>query len=361
MNEFSFILVWIAVFAVLMIFFPFSKPEVVMGATRMRWGVVSALVLFFPIFHLAAYGPAFGDTGVYLYNFEKVPATWGELIPYVERVNSGKGFVLFEGALKIFFGSDKNILLVALALIHSLVVVFLYRTYSDNYLLSIYLFVASTCHISWMMNGRRQFLAAVIIYAATPIMIRKKYVWSVCIILLASLIHTSALIMLPVVFIVTGKSWNRRTLLFIIAAAIATYVLGKNPVLMDIFLEGTEYEGTMQLYQSVGDNGANPIRVLVNAVPLLIALRGRDRVRWDDDPILNFCINMSVINLGFFLVAMVTSGIMVGRLPGYTNLYNYILLPNILPKVFDRDAEGQVIFVMVFLYLIYFWISGGAG
>ena len=54
-----------------------------------------------------------------------------------------------------------------LALVHSVPVVLIFRKYSENYLMTIFLFVAGSYHVGWMMNGLRQFMAVVIIFAAT--------------------------------------------------------------------------------------------------------------------------------------------------------------------------------------------------
>ena len=93
--------------------------------------------------------------------------------------------------------------------------------------MSLYLFVASGCHIAWMMNGLRQFLAVSIIMAATPLMLKRKYVPLIGVILLAATVHSSALIMIPIIFIVQGKAWNKKTLLFIGVTIVLTYVYVK--------------------------------------------------------------------------------------------------------------------------------------
>ena len=46
-----------------------------------------------------------------------------------------------------------------LASIQAIILVTIYRKYSTNYLLSIFLFIASTDYLSWMFNGVRQFAA----------------------------------------------------------------------------------------------------------------------------------------------------------------------------------------------------------
>ena len=222
-------------------------------------------------------------------------------------------------------------------------------------MVSAYLFVASGCNIAWMMNGLRQFLAVAIVFAGTGFIIRKKLIPAIVLILIAATVHMSALIMLPVVFIVQGKAWNKKTLLYIFAAVIAMFVFSRRVDLMDALLEGTEYEGSIETWQSLGDTGVHPIRVAVNAVPVILAFYARRAISRKNDSMLNICVNMAIINVGIYLIAMVTSGIMIGRLPIYVTLYTYILLPYLVYSVdwggYNMLIRGGLI-VGYFLYYL---------
>jgi hypothetical protein len=206
-----------------------------------------------------------------------------------------------------------------------------------------------------MMNGLRQFLAVAIVFAGTGYFVKKRMLPALALILIAATIHTSALVMLPVVFIVQGKAWNRKTLLYIFVAVIAMFVFSRRVDLMDALLEGTEYEGTIETWQSLGDTGVHPFRVVVNAVPVILAFYARRVISRKNDPVLNICVNMAIINVGIYLIAMVTSGIMIGRLPIYVTLYTYILLPYLVYSVdwggYNMLIRGGLI-VGYFLYYL---------
>ena len=99
---------------------------------------------------------------------------------------------------------------------HGLSLLFVYRKYSPEYLVSIFLFIASADYISWMFNGIRQFTAVTLIFAATTLILKKKYLPVLLIVLLASTVHQSALLMIPFILIAYGKAWNKKTLLFVL-------------------------------------------------------------------------------------------------------------------------------------------------
>ena len=178
-------------------------------------------------------------------------------------------------------------------------------------------------------------------------------------ILLASTFHVTALLMIPVVFIVQGKAWNEKTVFYIVVSLIAMYIFDRYTGVMDFMLKGTEFEGAVENWQAIGDDGVNPIRVFVNAIPMLLAFLGRNHIKYENDTMLNICVNMSVITTGLYLVAMVTSGIMVGRLPIYTSLYNLILLPNLIPKMFNENSERMVRVLMIGFYMLYYMMEVG--
>lgn len=232
--------------------------------------------------------------------------------------------------------------------------IFLENTRTIIYYHYIYLFIASGCHIAWMMNGLRQFLAVSIVLLATPFIIKRKYFLSIIIILVAASVHTSAVVMIPIIFIVQGKPWNRRTILFIFLSIIMMYLFSRYTWLLDKMFENTEYAGVMSTAEEMGDNGVNPIRVLVNSIPVLLSLIGKKYLDIDNNPVINICVNMSIITMGMYLIAMVTSGIMLGRLPIYTSLYSFVLLPYIINRILTKNSAKLVNILMILFYFLYY-------
>ena len=54
---------------------------------------------------------------------------------------------------------------------------------------------------------------------------------------------------------------------------------------------------------------------------------------------------MSVICAGIYFLGIFTSGILVGRLPIYFELYNLILLPYLLKECFTKESS-KIMFVL---------------
>ena len=111
------------------------------------------------------------------------------------------------------------------------------------------------------------------------------------------------------------------------------------------------------------DDGANPIRIFISAIPVVIAFVGRKKIESVNNPLINICVNMSVFTMLTYFVATFTNGIGTGRLPIYTDLFNLILIPYLAKNVFDEKISKNIKTFFILLYIAYFGygiIFGGA-
>ena len=356
MSEFLLIMVWFALVAIMYVGLPVQQYEMVNGerVSRTRW--LFAILLFAPVIYMVTTrSNAIGDTYAYEHLFKVLPNTWGELIKYIPSVNKDKGFSILGGIIKIIFGESTVVYFFVLALIQGLALIYIYRKYSINYCLSMFLFIASTDYLSWMYNGIRQFTAVTIIFAATPLMLKKKWIPLISIILLASTIHGSALLMLPIVFIVQGRAWNKKTILLTIACVLAFTFADQFTDILDTLLSDTQYTNVVSDWQSLNDDGTNIVRVIVYSIPALLSFVGRKWIIYENDPTINICTNMSIISAALYLVSAGTSGVFLGRLPIFTSLYGYVLLPYLIDRMFTKESSKLMKIIMIGLYLAFYY------
>lgn len=351
------ILVWIGVIAVLIQFINFKRPELVFGEWTLRYYWVFSFVVFLPVIWMAGSRGIIGDTAVYITRYKSMPTSFADIPAYARTLKKDAGFYIFAAILHVIFGDNTLYYFMTLAIIQGIAIVYLYRKYSPEYVFSIFLFIASSDYISWMFNGIRQFMAVSIILFATSFMVRRKYIPAVLIILIASSMHRSALLMIPIMIIGTGRAWNKRTLLFIAAVLLAIIYVGQFTSLLDDALENTQYANVISDYTSWGDDGTNPLRVLVYSVPALISFYGRRIIEEKGDALVNFCANMSIVSAGLYLISMATSGIFIGRLPIYASLYAYILLPWEIEHVFSEGARRVVRLIAVAGYIGFYYVQ----
>lgn len=322
-----------------------------------KWGIISVLISVAPLICWAAFRTSgWGDTGAYRELFYMVPQSLNEIPSYMETVTKDKGFTVLTIVLKSIWSNTSGFYFFVIAAIQLLSLALVYRKYSYDYWFSLFVFIATTDYMSWCHNGVRQFLAVMIIFAASKWIFEKKYVPLVILIFLASTIHGSALLMIPIVFIVQGRAGNKKTLLCIIAVLVALIFVEQFTNILDILLSDTQYTNVVTDWTTGGDDGTNPIRVLVYSVPTILAFFGKKYIDAADDNVINVCTNMSIVSTALALLSMGTSGIFIGRLPIYCSLYaNGILLPWEIKSIFTKDSAAIVKGVAFVLYSLFFY------
>ena len=357
-NGYILILIWAAVIAAVAYMAPEAvyRTELVNGEKVRRVTPLFAVVVVLPLVIWAGYRGNIGDTGAYIKAFkEDMPTTFAGISSYMDTVTKDHGFYFVSAVVKCIIGNRYILYFIIIAAVQCLLLFRIYRKYSSSYVICFFLFIVSTDYISWIFNGTRQFVAATITMACFPWILEKKYIRAVIGILIASLFHQSALLVIPFVFIVQGKAWNSKTLLFILAVIVAVVFTDRFTDILDNMLAETQYQNVVSDWESWEDDGTNILRVLVYSMPAILSLLGLKYIREENDQIINICTNMSIVSAGLYVVSMFTSGIFIGRLPIYFSLYSYILLPWEIKHMFTKRSTQVIYLVMIMSYLIFYY------
>ncbi len=326
-------------------------------AYRATWG--AAVMLMAPIIFFAAMRGNINDTAAYIRMFNETP---DDMLYFKDYTSAQMGSVLYYGCqmlFKCYVSDDPTLWLTFIAVIQGLMVAKFFQKYSPNIAMSVYIFMASTL-FTWMYNGIRQFLAVTILMMMTEWIIKNKwYFYLPVTVLIGGLslimdtfglesfpwflggIHQSAYLMIPVFFLLQGKAWNWKVWLFIVVFLLLA-VTGNVETLVGDVAEETEYAADINGKEYESDDGANPIRALVAAVPVVMALLKRKEIdeMADVPPIIPLSINASVVTLALYVTSTLSgSGILIGRLPMYTELYDLVLIPWLILHPYQKSAK----------------------
>ena len=321
-----------------------------------RWNLWPAFLMVLPYIIWAGFRGDVADTRLYRLAFQRASTNLSDIPALFNGDTKDPGFKVVEIIIKILVGDHHEIFFLIIAAFQILCMMIVFRRYSENYWVCIFLFVASTDFMSWMMNGMRQFVAATAIFACFGLTLRKKFLPLIIAILLASTLHQSALLMLPIIFIVQGKAWSIKTVLMLAATMVMVAFIDRFTPILNDMLQNTQYDDALS---STVDDGTNAMRVLVYSVPALLSLLGLRYVRAADDPVINMSVNCSIVTMALYLVSMVTSGIYIGRLPIYTTLHGYVALPWLIDHIFERRSARLVTYIMVLLFCAFFYYQMG--
>ncbi len=358
-NGYILILIWVGVIAALAVMASewVYRTELVNGEKVRRITPLFAVIAVLPLVVWAGFRGNVGDTRAYMGAFADMPSSLSGISEYMAGQEKDRGFYFASAVIKCIVGDRDTIYFIIVAMIQCFLLFKLYRKYSSSFVVSFFLFIASTDYISWIFNGMRQFVAVTITLACFPWILEKKYVKAIIGILIASLFHQSALLVLPFVFIVQGKAWNKKTLLFIIVVIAAVMFADRFTNILDTMLAETQYKNVVTDWESWKDDGTNILRVMVYSIPAILSLFGIRYIREADDSAINICSNMSIAAAGLYVVSMFTSGIFIGRLPIYFSLYSYILLPWEINRIFTKRSAQLIYIVMTVAYLGFYLYS----
>lgn len=262
--------------------------------------------------------------------------------------------IQFKGEFGFYFiqsmlhriSNDPQILVFTTALVTNILIILVLYKYSRLFEVSIFVFIASGL-FTVSMNGIRQTLAASIIFAATNFLIKGNWKGFIFVVLIASTIHNSALIFIPIYFIVRRKAWSKVTFILLGLALLITLMYNTFSTLLFDALSNTEYGH----YSDFNEGGANIFRVGVTGVPLLLAYLGRHKLRelW---PKSDYIVNLSMLGLLFMIVSY--KDWIFARFDIYFELYSLILFSWIIP-LFAKKQQYFVYYSLVVCYLAYFF------
>lgn len=291
-----------------------------------------------------------GDTGYYKHTYSLIAQN-----PEIPKDGKDIGFVIFQLML-ISISTDPQFLVFITALITNLCnIIGLYR-YNNYFELQLYMFITSGYFLT-TMNGIRQAMVASILFVATPLIVNNKKWLYFLLILLVFNIHESALIMIPVYFVVREKPWSKKIWIMIIALGIGLILYDVlQPIIFEI-LDETNYGH----YSEFDAGGSSFIRAFIAALPVIGAYLFRNQLE-KDWPESRIFVNMSLINTIILCFSMYNW--IFARLSYYFLPYTFVLLPYLImrwPHIKERRLLYYGFLVCYFIFMYYEQVIQGLG
>lgn len=232
------------------------------------------------------------------------------------------------------------------AIIANVLILSSVKKYSDNILFSLFLYVASTSYTT-SMNISRQYIAIGIIFFAYRFILEEKFVKYALMVVLAYWFHNSALIMLPMYFILRQKELSKWSILWF---GIALVMMINFETIAGVLIKGTTYE---HYTSSIGeDNGMNPIRTLKDVVVCLPIILLRKNINKNKEKP-SFLYNAVLISIMISVASMAFK--YAYRFNEYFSIGILVLLPSMIKSLEYRfrsiAAIGIAVMFIVFGYL----------
>lgn len=283
-----------------------------------------------------------GDTYFYKHAYESNDFT-------LEYILSEKdiGFGFLQMVLKQF-SDDPQLMLFVTALVTNLLIVIVFYYYSRMIEISLYVYITGGLFLV-SMNGIRQVLAAAIAFTAIRFLIQGRFFPFACIVLLASLFHQTALILLVLYFVVRFPAWSRVSIGLLVLSVFIVIGFDYFSALLFSAIEDTQYGH----YKDFQEGGASVLRAVVSAIPLIIAYLGREKLKeiFEDS---DYIVNMAL--LGFVFMVISTQNWIFARFSIYFELYQLILIAWVV-KLFHKRDERVIYYGILVCYAAYFYFE----
>jgi len=229
-------------------------------------------------------------------------------------------------------------------------VIHTFRKYSSNFAFTNILYITMMTYY-WPFNGVRQSIACSICFCAYPLLYDKKYIKYVFCVLAAYLFHSTSLLMIPIMFIVTKKAWSKAVTVPLCTLILALIFLPNiwNHIIAFLKFIGQEKMANDYSAFNYADNGANILRVLVVLIPIIISFIFYKQLK-QNNPKIDIFINMSLMCALFMVFA--NKQTIFARISDYFVFFNALLIPE-FSTLFKEKSRILFKYATNALFLIY--------
>ena len=293
-----------------------------------------------------------GDTQTYIQHFEKLSSNFRDTLILINSDTQDIGFTIFSAFIKDYISENSQVYILIISTITiALIFITLYK-YCGMLELGVFIFITAGNYLV-SMNGVRQYLVSAILFYAFPLIYKKNWKVYFTIVLILSTIHGSAIIFIPLYFIVDSDAWGRVSVYMIITGILA-YIF--YPITAKVFaglLQETQYGIYSAGILSGNAGSSNIIRTLVYIVPIVFSYIKRKEIK-ENERYFNIVLNFSILNSIFMLLSSGSSWIFA-RYCMYFSLYMIILLCWCIKYISYNKERRLVYYLCIALFGIYYF------
>lgn len=324
---------------------------------RRQPNIIGVLITLITVVLFSGLRNNIGDTVYYIHTYN-LDAEDGMSLPAIG--DKAYLFQLFQYFLHQI-NADPSVFIMICSIVTLVPMIWLFSKYSADYSLSIFLFFTMGIFAS-TLNGIRQYVATGLLLLGTKYLFSTKksdFFKYLLIVLIASQIHSSAIIMIPIYFLCRRKAWSAPAMISIAAGITGLILISMFLPSFLTILEDTSYsvyaDGWFEEGGSSG--GANILRVAFNIMPTVLAAIFSKQVR-KFGPVADILINLSLVHSAIYILAFYDW--IFARFAFYTYTYVVLLMALVFVAVLRSGKYRFFSFMLFGAYIIYFIIDARA-
>lgn len=271
------------------------------------------------------------DTVTYLQIYEQSPL-WDRFLTDGDlNFSEGVGFAALTSILKTWgFSAQDYIMFYAFATV--IPYVLFVRRYSQSMVFGVFL-MFTTGFYTFSLAAIKQCMATGLCLVAVSCALDRKWLRYALAMGAAVLFHPYSMVYLLVPLIMF-RPWNYKTLLYVVVFVAAGFYLES---LLGTVLDVTDLMGADYTEASFTGEGVNIFRVLVAAVPMILAALYGPALFAGSDRTENLMFNMAMLNALIMFVGLFGTANYFARLANYFLPAQVIVIPWLLGKAPPRD------------------------
>ena len=277
------------------------------------------------------------DYGGYMLSYNlRASSVWIDLLTYSEP---GLGLIAW---ISRFIKDDYATMFFNAALVTITLNVRTIAKYSEDFFVGILLYIfIGAWHGSF--NGIRQYLAAAVLFCGHRYIVEKKFWKYMLVVFVASCFHTTALIMIPVYFVMTIQGEWKSIITIIVSSVVLRYSYDFLFALMSE-LKGNDQSGYEYMQTDVSF-----FRILVAFAPVILIMLCTKAYRNREDNVFYF--RMTILNAAFMFA--MSGSAYLARVGIYTDIFATIAMVKCV-KGFPQSNRRILKLLILALYFA-FW------
>lgn len=298
------------------------------------WGILVAFILF------AGLRSKYNDTSAYIHAFNILDTGDLNLSTLFDPYG---GFEIYQKLIKLYISEDPQVFILLSSILTNLLYIVFYTRHTNKYAEVIFLY--SIGSFIFGMAGIKQAIAVGISLYAIEGYLNKKYIRAILLLLLAMTFHPY-IICLICVPLLKNHIWDGKTVAVITVCIIA---FANMEIVFELFsIIGRDYSNS-----TFDDYTINPIRVLVESIPVIISFVYRDKLNKSNNKLLFLGINMQTISFVFTAMGLFVNPIFLGRMATYFTCLSAVAIPEMLSVCWKKSKNGET---LILGYYIFFFV-----
>lgn len=257
------------------------------------------------------------------------------------------GFMIFQALLKKYISEDPQILILVSSVFENIMFVNFYSKYSKNFGLTIFChFILGTYVFS--MGGIKQTMAMCFSLFAIDNLIQKKY-WKFIMWLIVAMLFHPYIICILIIPLFRGSVWDRKLIFFMFISIFM--ILNLETLLNFAGMIGKDYT-----IQEMTAFTVNPLRVLVECVPVLFSWACRRKLRKENNQLILMGINMMIINAFMISMGLFLQPIYFARIGMYFSVLNAIVVPAMLNIMYKNSVNRKANLLLYYTFFSMYFL-----